>query len=331
MSGILDSFTSTITPDVTEKLSKTFGVDSSLVNKGVALIGPLVLGSLAKRASTPTGASSLLNLLPEESGGGLFSTLLTSITSGGGTQATMMNELLGPGVNAMGGTISKKLGFDVRPLLNIATPIIAGIIAKAVRKDNINASGLANLLKSENDSFVNNPANRATNELVNSALEAGEKATELRNSFDDAQWMKMRTGPMAAMYLVASSSPSGLVGLFKEVRSASDAVTDAIKDVSPTSLVGSAFGGGITKEELDQLKKEEPSKESALNTIKEGLLVVSQKSPADLEAYRQLVLSVAQKTAEASKEGGFLGIGGTRVSKEEEQALASIKAVLGVS
>jgi hypothetical protein len=28
--------------------------------------------------------------------------------------------------------------------------------------------------------------------------------------------------------------------------------------------------------------------------------------------------------AEASKEGGFLGIGGTRVSKEEEQAIADI-------
>lgn len=329
MSGILDSFTSMITPDVSEKLSKSFGVDSSILNKGVAAVGPLVLGSLANRASTPSGASSLLNLLPQESGGGLIGSLLGSITGSGGSQASMMSSLLGTGVNAMGGTLSKKLGFNVGPLLALATPMIAGFIGKMVKKDNIDASGLASLLKSENESFVKNPANRETTELINSALDAGEKATALRNTYDEAQWMKMRLAPMAAMFLVASASPSGPVGLFKEFQSVSDAVTDATKNISPTSLVGSAFGGGLTKEEMDQLKKDKPSKESALNSIKEGLLVVSQKSPADLQAYRQLVLDVAQKVAEASKEGGFLGIGGTLVSKEEEQALAAIKIALG--
>jgi hypothetical protein len=53
MSGVLDYFTSMITPDVTDKLSKSLGVDSSLLTKGVAAVGPLVLGSLAKRASSP--------------------------------------------------------------------------------------------------------------------------------------------------------------------------------------------------------------------------------------------------------------------------------------
>jgi len=329
MSGILDSFTSMITPDVAQKLSKTFGVDSSVINQGVAAVGPLVLGSLANRASTPTGASSLLNLLPQESGSGVISTLINSISSAGGSQATMMNSLLGPGVNAMGSTLTQKLGFDVRPLLSLATPMIAGFIGNLVKKDNMNANGLASLLKSENDSFVKNPANKPAADLVSTALAAGEKATALRNTFDDSSWMKMRMGPMAAMYLVASASPSGPIGLFKEFNSVSDAVTDSIKNVSPTSLVGSAFGGGLTKEEMEQIKKDSPSGESALSSIKEGFQIVKQKSPADLEAYRQLVLNVAQKVAEASKEGGFLGIGGTRVSKEEEQALAAIKSALG--
>jgi hypothetical protein len=33
--------------------------------------------------------------------------------------------------------------------------------------------------------------------------------------------------------------------------------------------------------------------------------------------------------AEASKEGGFLGIGGTRVSAQEQQALDEIRAAVG--
>jgi len=33
--------------------------------------------------------------------------------------------------------------------------------------------------------------------------------------------------------------------------------------------------------------------------------------------------------AEASKEGGFLGIGGTRVSAQEQQAIDEIRAAVG--
>jgi Bacterial protein of unknown function (DUF937) len=327
MSGILDSFSSMISPDTTQKLSKTLGVDSSVISKGLAAVGPLVLGSLAKRASTPDGASSLLNALPQETGGGFLSNLIGSI-KGAGSQANLMNSLLGSGVNAMGSTLSQKLGFNVRPLLALATPTIAGFIGNLVKKDNINPQGLASLLKNETETFTKDPRNRETNELVNSALDAADKATTLRNKFDDSQWMKLRTAPMAAMYVVAVSSPSGPIGLFQEIDAASDAVIDSIKDVSPTSVVGSAFGGGLSKEEVEQIKKDSPSKESALNSIKEGVRVVSQTSPADLPAYRQLILNVAQKVAEATKEGGFLGIGGTRVSKEEEQAIASIRAVI---
>jgi hypothetical protein len=327
MSGILDSFTSMITPDVSEKLSKSLGVDASVLNKGISAVGPLVLGSLAKQASTPTGASSLLKVLPQETGSGLISNLIGSIKSAG-TQASMMNSLLGTGVNSIGGTLSQKLGFNVRPLLALATPTIAGFVGNLVKKDKIDAPHLASLLKSENDSFVNNPANRETTELVNSALAAGDKAVALRNTFDEGQWMKMRTAPMAAMYLVALASPSGPIGLFKEIDSASDAVRESLKDVSPVSLVGSAFGGGFTKEEVEQIKKATPSKETALESIKEGLRVVSLKTPGDVPAYRSLILNVAQKAAEATKEGGFLGIGGTLVSKEEEQAIATIKAAI---
>jgi hypothetical protein len=327
MSGILDSFTSMISQDTTQKLSKTLGVDSSVVSKGIAAVGPLVLGSLARRASTPEGASSLLTALPQETGGGFLTNLIGSI-KGAGSQANVMNSLLGSGVNAMGGTLSQKLGFNVRPLLALATPTIAGFIGNLVKKDNINPQGLADLLKSENETFTKNPANRETNELVNSALNAADQATVLRHKFDDSQWLKLRTAPMAAMYVVAASSPSGPVGLFKEIDAASDAVIDSIKDVSPASVVGSAFGGGLSKEEVEQIKKDSPSKESALNSIKEGVRVISQVSAADLPAYRQLILNVAQKVAEATKEGGFLGIGGTLVSKEEEQAIAEIRTAI---
>jgi len=50
----------------------------------------------------------------------------------------------------------------------------------------------------------------------------------------------------------------------------------------------------------------------------------------DIEAYGQWVFTAAQKAAEAAKEGGFFGIGGTAVSDAEKAALATLTTVLGV-
>ena len=56
-----------------------------------------------------------------------------------------------------------------------------------------------------------------------------------------------------------------------------------------------------------------------------------QKSPAEADEYKQWLTSLAQKTAEASKEGGFLGIGGVQVSKEENAAVNELSTALGLS
>jgi hypothetical protein len=50
--------------------------------------------------------------------------------------------------------------------------------------------------------------------------------------------------------------------------------------------------------------------------------------PEQAGAFRAFILDVAQKTAEASREGGFLGFGGEKVSEAERKALDQIAAVL---
>ena len=69
----------------------------------------------------------------------------------------------------------------------------------------------------------------------------------------------------------------------------------------------------------------------ALDNIRNAVQLVEEKAGAEAAAeYKQLILESAQKAAEASKEGGFLGIGGTLVSGKESQALAQIKAAVGL-
>ena len=57
---------------------------------------------------------------------------------------------------------------------------------------------------------------------------------------------------------------------------------------------------------------------------------VKAKSPADAQEFRTWLMSIARKAAEAAKEGGFLGIGGTQVSASEQAALAQLGTALGV-
>jgi hypothetical protein len=71
-----------------------------------------------------------------------------------------------------------------------------------------------------------------------------------------------------------------------------------------------------------------PPKDRILGVIREGLAIVSQRSPADTQAYRDMVMNVAKRSAEAAKEGGFLGIGGTLVSQEEQRTIDEISAAL---
>jgi hypothetical protein len=312
------------------RIGNATGLDAHQAQLGMNVVGPTVLASLNRKASAPGGADALLNMLPKDaqgSGSNFLSSLLGSL-SRWGTGADMMTNMLGSGVNAISGTLSKSLGFDVAPLVRIGVPLIAGVLTKTVRERKLDANGLQTMLTDESMAYMTNPANMVTSALVQSALKAGDDAAVLRNKYSDADWERVRMGPLAAMYLVATASPSQGPGQAEELASAIGAVADALKQVSPTSLIGTAFGGGLTKAEADMLKKDAPSKAQMLGVITSGLAAVKANSPADAPAYRMLVTSVATRTAEAAKEGDFMGIGGTRVSKEEQAAIDEIKAAL---
>jgi hypothetical protein len=331
MASLLETLGSVVTPDTVGAIGNALGVDTSLVQQGLKVVGPTLLGSLAKTSSTPDGLASLSKLMPTDVGSGSDSDLLSSVlnsVSGGGTSADMMQNVLGAGTNAISGTLSKSLGFDVAPLMKMGVPLLMGLVAKTAKTQKLDASGVANMLQSEAKAFAADPANKATVELVQSSLKAGDEAAALRKTYTDAEWTKVRAAPLAAMYLVATASPSKGADAVAELAAAAGAVAESIKSVSPTSLIGTAFGGGLTQAEVDILKRDAPPTERILGTITEGLATVKAKSPADAAAYSAMVLAVAQKTAEAAKEGGFFGIGGTRISKEEQAAVDAVRAAL---
>jgi len=92
-----------------------------------------------------------------------------------------------------------------------------------------------------------------------------------------------------------------------------------------------------TREGMEQAKPTEiqgmspdQARAHALDQLKQVSALVRQKAPGDAAGFAPWLQEVAQRVANASKEGGFLGIGGTLVSEQEQAALRDTAAALGI-
>jgi hypothetical protein len=71
-------------------------------------------------------------------------------------------------------------------------------------------------------------------------------------------------------------------------------------------------------------------KDRALVELQSTTAILDAKGPADAEAFKSWLASIAKVVAEAGTEGGFLGFGGVKVSEIEMATLAEISKLLSV-
>jgi hypothetical protein len=149
------------------------------------------------------------------------------------------------------------------------------------------------------------------------------------------EWKAISGAPVAAGLLITLSDASGPVGIAKEAMAVGKAISQsAVADASELvkAIAESAKPGG-GRPELPDVPTGDRAKatETLLGVIKNAVAAVQAKSPAEVQGYKIWLASVATEVSQASKEGGFLGIGGTLVSREEQDALKQLADVLGVS
>lgn len=60
-------------------------------------------------------------------------------------------------------------------------------------------------------------------------------------------------------------------------------------------------------------------------------LLGNKATPEEAAEIKQWLANIAKAAAEATKEGGFLGFGGTLVTEEEKAAVAKVGSTLGVA
>jgi hypothetical protein len=109
--------------------------------------------------------------------------------------------------------------------------------------------------------------------------------------------------------------------------SAASTATEIVKSVAE----GVRSAGG--RPELPDIPKVDRAqiKTRLITHLKAAASAVEAKSPSEGAAYRAWLLSVATDVSQAAKEGGFLGMGGTLVSRDEQEALAQLAQALGVA
>jgi len=156
--------------------------------------------------------------------------------------------------------------------------------------------------------------------------------------FTPEEWTQLKAAPMnAAMYIV-TASPSGPIGLVKELLAVGTSVADLQKDEGAPPLLKELFPAGEgegeakaeTKTEVKVDDKDPAQRAALLTGLKDTMAVLETKAGGDAAAVKQWIYGVTEKVAGAAKEGGFLGIGGKPLSAEEQAAMDELKVALGV-
>jgi hypothetical protein len=293
-----------------------------------SIIGPLVLGSLARKSEAIGGMDSIMRMLPDDSGTGLLGKVVSMAGQPSAlASASLLSGVLGPGVNTIGKALGGRLGFDATPLISLATPAILGLISTTAKEQKLNSADIAKALQTEHTATMA-AAKPEVQAVLTEAFRLCDKASELKARFTDDEWKDIRLAPVAATFYVVSASPSGIAGVSKEVIAGGDALKELVKQAVPTSLVDVAFGSDEPKLEWDGALDDTNARATMLGILRAAAAAVKGKSPVDSRAFSDTIVAVSRKVAEASKEGGFLGIGGTRVSQQEEQAIGEITAAL---
>jgi hypothetical protein len=143
--------------------------------------------------------------------------------------------------------------------------------------------------------------------------------------FSDEEWKQVLEGPTSAGLIVIASDRGGSI---RETFSMAKAYTEARQQHGESELLDEIVAA---KPEMDRTRasSHEQLKEHSLQNIRDAIEILKGKaSDEEVDEYRKFVLGLAERVAEARKEG-FLGMSGERVSDAERAAISEIETALG--
>lgn len=159
-----------------------------------------------------------------------------------------------------------------------------------------------------------------------------------KQDFTAAEWQALLESAMVASIAVTAAEPSGLWGMLKEGFANAQGLTGArssenqlIKDV--VADLGTSEGRTIARDALKERMSGASTEEvvtRSVAAIRETSRIVEAKAGADAPGFKSWIYANAERVANASSEGGFLGFGGEKVSEKERATLAQLAAALDI-
>jgi hypothetical protein len=155
-------------------------------------------------------------------------------------------------------------------------------------------------------------------------------------AFSEDEWSRLKRGPFIAGLAISIADPGGPIEAIKETAAALKTVTGAAESGDRGELVGE-LAKEVTAEARARKNplagfrpKGALAGQEILDELREVNGIVSEKATAEeADAYRGWLLAAARESADAAKEGGFLGFHAQRVSEGEQRMLDQLAGVLG--
>jgi hypothetical protein len=138
--------------------------------------------------------------------------------------------------------------------------------------------------------------------------------------FTEDEWKLLREAPTSAGMLVVQADKGGT---FRETFSMAKAYTEARKEHGASQLLDEVVS---EKPKVDRARvsSEEELRSNLLQHVRDAVALLEQKAtPEELAEYRGFLMKVANRVAEAHREGD------EQVSQPESQAIAEISEAAG--
>jgi hypothetical protein len=151
--------------------------------------------------------------------------------------------------------------------------------------------------------------------------------------FSADEWDLLRSSPMMAGILVVAASPSGPVGLVQESAAVGKMILGAAGSAQTPLLKA------LAEDMKTSMSIPKPPAGASPTAVQDAAteilrrtseLLGTKATPEEATEVKQWLGKIAEATAEATKEGGFLGFGGTLVTEEEKAAVAKVGSTLGI-
>lgn len=151
--SLLESLTSQIAGSALEGLTKQLGADQGTTMSAITAALPMIVGAMAKNASSKDGAASLANALEKDHDGGILDKLTDFLgSSDNGPGGAILGHVFGNKRSGVEAGLSQMTGLNTGQagsLLENLAPLVMGQLGRQKKNNGLGIEDLAGLLAGE--------------------------------------------------------------------------------------------------------------------------------------------------------------------------------------